>query len=275
MKRPLILIAALLALLALTSCGGLTIVITPPANALARDANLDGSPIDTINLAAGESQAYAISLSSSVRNQDVLYVELDQDINLTLYDGDGYRLATSSTASVFASGGLGLSAAGAALDAQSVDLNYSCLGSCTISATLPKVYAKVENNSGGSMSVNVYAYGAPFHDTGETSNDSTAGATLLFAGSDEGALELLGDVDFWDPDASHGLVTFDAVNTPVDMVAEIVYDTGARVSGTVLHYPGDPAFDVYSGEYLKIYASNSYAGASSKSTYYLSYATAP
>jgi hypothetical protein len=279
MKRPLIVLVSAAAVVALAACGPLNVIIVnPPSNAVPVTANSDSStPLDTVSLAPGESRAYEISVPSSVRSQDVLYVEASAAVNLTLFDGDGFALASSSTPSVFARGKLGLSALGTSMDTQSVDVAYSCLGSCAIwRSSLPKFYAVVENTGGSTRSVDVYAYGAPFHDTGETANDSTAGATSLYAGTDEqGALELLGDVDFWDPDGSHGYVTFDAVNTPVDMVAEIVYDTGARVSGTVLHYPGDPAFDVYSGEYLKIYANNSYAGASSKSTYYLSYATAP
>lgn len=272
MTRLSLVLASAALLLTLTACGGFTIIVNPPANAIARDANLDDTtPVATVTLAAGDEQAYALTLPSAVRAEDVLYVELDDAVNLTVYDRDGYRIATSSTPSVFAAGGLGLAAAPAPAP-QEVDVTYPCRGSCVlVPADTSKVYAKVENNSGSSLTLHLFAYGARFHDVNDPGNDTTTGATPLYAGSDSGALETLGDVDVWNPDGAHGLVTFDSVTSPVGFVAEIVYDNGARVPGTVLHYPGDPAFDVYSGEYLKITSDNDYAGSTAKSTYYLSY----
>jgi len=270
MRRYVLTAASALALLALAACttGGPT-APQPPANTIDVTANLNpDSALDTVPLGDGESQVYRVSVPQSVVDEGLLYVELDREVDLEVMTG-GYGTVTFSSSSrdYFGSGSQGLASA---LAPQSVDIPVTCRGSCVLiePANAGVLYARV-TNEGPSTNVSLFVYGEPHADAYEPDNDAPAGAPT-FDLLDSGAIETVGDVDYWRFDADTSVV-FQVVADGIPLEAEIVDATGAPVFDS-----GGPYFDgetvqLFAGEYLRVWAQEPWQAASSaRSTYYLS-----
>lgn len=154
------------------------------------------SAVLTGSLSSGGVKLLALKVPGTVAAAGVaLYVELDQSLNLGVYNVDRKLYATSSSAEFFAAGAKGL--AGAALKPQTITTLRRCRGACVIrDAVAGTYYLKIENKSMGSVNYTLYAYTEAFADEGETANNSVGDAASL-GDFDQGALESLRDEDYY------------------------------------------------------------------------------
>lgn len=273
MKRfELVIAVAAAAVLSLSACS-FTIVGPPPAD-FTREANAEPeSAVWAGTVAAGASVVFELNVPSWVRaGHGVLYLELDRDLQLELRAPDDYRLvASSSGPSFFAWGSLGiLSASADDLGAAAIGVPIACRGSCIIipAKNAYSYYARVVNRAGGAQAVNLYFYGDDEQDDGEPYNDSAATAGLLDMASlsgVQGAIELLGDVDYWKVSATGTVSFYTAAGNPVGLVVE------ARQDGTwrpVIDKDAGSAM-VYLGETIRVRSAVDRAGPSGSSRYTL------
>ncbi len=235
------------------------IEVTPGANGTGNTALLS----DT--LAGGGSIVYEIDVSG-ITGDDVIYIEVDGDLDLKVYNASGTLLASSSSPDYFASGSGGLLLAPST---QGISVVVGCRGPCVIRETSSTtLYAELINNGAASRGYDFYAFYDDYGDTGDPGNDSSGGATTLNT-SEQGAIETLGDVDYFDIGADGTLsLSVPAAGNPVDIEAD-VYDAGNNLIATLTD--GD-AVGVFDGESVRVRSDDSRAGASEVSRYTLNLA---
>jgi hypothetical protein len=243
----------------------------PPANTIEVTANLNpNTSVSSVQLANGESQVFRIEVPSNVVSAGLFYIELDREVDLEVMTS-GYGTVTYSSASrdYFGSGPSGLSAT-LAVAPQTVDTVVTCRGSCVIiePANAGSVYARVTNR-GSTTTVSLYAYGEAHGDTHEPGNDTLVGAPV-FNLADSGAIETVGDVDYWYFDKTT-TVHLDLPPVGIPIEVEVVDASGMPVPGSGGPFTDEGPIFVMQGEYLRVWALNEWQAASSaRSVYYLS-----
>lgn len=276
--RRLRLIALLLPLVGLLAACTITVQLPFPVTPTPVNANNpsgNASSVASFQLSPGASAYYEIDISSTQQTSyDVLQVELDQNLNLTLYGPSGNTISSSSSPDYFASSTLGLSSLGLAATTpspQAITVNRTCSGSCIIQSLGSKTYyVRVENQTSSSATINLYAFVRYYDDSTEPGNNSRSGATYLQFGSsgDSGALETLGDQDYWQM-ATNGTFYFDAssaTTTNIQPRADLYTSSGTFI---MTLQPGDNT-TVSTGDLVRVYAlNNNRAGVSSASAYYV------
>jgi hypothetical protein len=287
MNRGLFPFVVLASLILLAGC---TIIVTPfePDADIVSAQAPSGSPtaVASGSLAPGEIIYYQVNVSSSVAGaSDVIYYEVDvgnnetQDlantIALRLYSSGGGVLASSVSHDGFTSGSAaeanltGLATEdGVAFERQGIGFNWLCLGPCTIgSSTTSTRYVRLENVSSSSRSYALFAYGQEFSDTGETANNSTVNPPPLDPIADAGAIELLGDVDYFYVEQA-GFLNFASTSAAeFDLVAEVISSGGELQSRMT---PGGGS-NVFVGEFVLVYSRGGWAGSPEASRYDLFY----
>jgi hypothetical protein len=273
MKRfNFVIAAALTATLVLTACD---ITITPggpPTPDVTRSAGTNpGAAVWSGTVPAGGAVIFKLDVPASVSdNFDVIYLELDSNLQLELRNPNNYNIvATSSGPSFFASGIAGLATVGVDLDAQAIGVATACRGSCIIipGPSARSFYARVVNNSGTSVATSLYFYGDVEQDTNEQ-NDSLATATtfdVLSGTGDQGAIELLNDVDFFWMSGPRTVQFSTATGNPVGLRLDLLNAAGVVIGG--LNGPGN--LNVIGGDYLRVSSVNGRAGAPATSQYTL------
>ncbi|HZJ10405.1 MAG TPA: hypothetical protein VFD39_11965, partial [Trueperaceae bacterium] len=146
----------------------------PPSNVEVTAGTSASQPVDSRSFASGETVEYLLSVPSSVRDDEVMYVELSQNVALELRDGSGSSTIASSTSSASFFGGVGpfgeaRSEGGEAggLSPAAVDVNVDCRGSCVIVEPDSSTYRVYVTNFGGSRTISLYAYGFQLMDETE------------------------------------------------------------------------------------------------------------
>lgn len=284
MKRALTLVIVAFAVVIMAACN---ITITPPgppANTIDVTATLNpGQSLQTINaLGPGQSQVFRVAVPVSVANADLIYIELNKDIELEVLPA-AYTsvIYSSNSAAMFSSGRLGLLGASVAsaaasvegIDSQTVTTPVTCRGSCVLvtgNTISDPFYVRVRNDSGAAINVSLYAYGDEYADDNEPLNGSISTAPTLTS-FDAGAIETSGDFDLWKAGFT-GSVTFDTVVNGIVLEARILNGSGVEVpssSGGGPYFDGQ-TFSVFTGEFIRVRAVTSgQAAASARSTYYL------
>lgn len=224
-------------------------------------------PVATYNLGAGADILVRVNVSTS---SPALYLELDRNIDLEVFGASRSRIASSSSSAYFGRGESGLTTT-AALDSQAVGVEVPCRGSCVIldQGTSSHYYVLITNTSGGAQSVALYAFGDTFADGGEPSNDVMATAPYIdLVAGDSGALEVLGDVDYWRVTGSPmgTILLFDPPPGDVGATLRVIGVAG----GTVDSPDAFGQFEVRNGETIEVTSSNNRAAASASSIYYIS-----
>ena len=280
--RRLGLVAALVVIVAALGACSITITYSPPTSytpVTATGSTLTTHPnaVDTVTIGQNQTVYYQINVPSNIRSTyPLLYVELSNDVNLELQDAGGVPIASSHSYTYFASGTAALQSVGVA-SLQPADLapGISCQGSCVIVPDTASVYyAAITNNSASSATIDVFAYGSAYADSFEPQNDSPSStpANLGSASSYSGALETLGDHDYWYANQS-GSWSFTAGSTSIDIAACTVDNSDQCVFG--------PSYDggrvrVVGGNFVKVWATNGRAGAADQSKYtFGSYSSTP
>lgn len=279
-------IALLLAALAAVLVGCRTAPPPPPPPADTVVAVSDPAvAVASLILAPGETRNFQLQVPAGVmQNHDVIYLELASAQNGVLeLRGSTYWYVIASSASPdrFVSGllpGVPQPSPGAAdapapesVDPQAVLESRTCLGPCIIFApTTSTYYARVVNDTGSTMSADLYLYGYDLQDDTEPQNDTRSTAPVLQP-TNAGALELLGDSDFWLA-PGHLEVALTTVSGGVDVSAVVTDAGGVVVDGP---WVSGESFEVFSGEYVRVRAATGTAAAPAKSTYFIETTTLP
>jgi hypothetical protein len=170
----------------------------------------DGQAQRNGTLQPGAFQNFVVSVPENVAALGkALFVEATQaagtGLTVTAYSPDRSIYATSSEVGVFNSAPL--PNPGAVLNPQ-IAVPYNCVGPCVIRDTqVATFYVRVANPSSTSINYRFFAYVKAFGDGGEDANDTQATGPIL-TDFDGGAIETLGDVDFYNVQAT-GTLTFD------------------------------------------------------------------
>ena len=214
------------------------------------------------SIAPGDEKLFLVNVSSDTAAAgSALYLELNVPLDLTVLDDDRSVYATSSSADFFAAGTAGLSNEG--LAPQTISNVRKCRGSCVIQdASAGNQYVKVENTSGDTVAYTLYAYVVNYSDDNEAVND-TAGTAVTLGDFDNGALESLGDSDYYVA-GKPGTLSFGStswVNARVDVTID------GKV--TTLQ-PGDTFPRLFANDSIRVYAvDDDTAAAASVSKYVL------
>ncbi len=222
-------------------------------------------------MASGATWLYEITVPSDVRNDfEVVYLELNQNLNIRVRDAGRKLLYSSSSAEFFGRGGAGIASANTDLDAQAINATTACRGSCVIfePGSQGTYFLEVTNNTSSSVTYDLFAFGDDFADEFEPENNVRATAPTLAVGpslDESGALETVGDVDYWFVNGN-AAVAFDAAANQLGIRADVVDNGGNRLSS---HAPGS-TINVRTGQYLRVFSNSDRAAASAASVYYLS-----
>jgi len=226
------------------------------------DATLVGAPeADTVTLGPDESIRYKVTVPGS--GLEAVYYELDQALELTVYDGFD-ALASSVSADFFMRGTMALAGANVPQVApQGISAQLSCRGSCVIERrTSSTRYLRVHNPSSLTVTVNLYVVMRDFEDTSEG-----AGTLPLNVGTTEGALEALEDADTYAVSVTGDVsLTLGALASGLDSRLRI-YNSGGDLVDTLS--VGDPEVFVLAGDEIVVDALNGdvRAASSGKSRY--------
>lgn len=281
--RRLGLVAALLLIVGALAACTITITYTAPKNPIATTASTsNANPVEPAVTVDPHSTVYFdVYVPSSVRlNYDVVYFELNANLDLTLIDYNSYApMASSSSPSYFAPGTVAVQSTvtAPAVVPQAIGPNYSCQGSCIIwpTGSTNHYYLGVKNPTSSPVTFDLYVYGFQYQDPYEYSgNDSQSGATKYSGGAESGAIETLYDVDWWHiTSGTNGTLTFSKVSSPIDLELVLRDGTGGYVDTYYIGgaYPNKVNVPFRSGDYLVIRSSNNYAGPPAGSRYDLNY----
>lgn len=278
-QRRLLPFAAIAALaLVLAAC---QISVTPPTPTFPPSLAGTVTAQDTNNptaqasgtLAPGTIRYYRVNVPTA---RGLLYGEVSNDAGLrvSLYTSGGSMVAVSNSRTFFATSVAGLSAADAAVDVggSSIAVPYACVGPCA--AVVPSAsstyYLGVANTSGSTRAYEVFAYTMDETDENEP-NDASLGATVLAgATSDRGAIEVVGDVDYFEYQATSGgahYVVFTPFDLGLGLELEIIGVACAGNCGPISGAPGDNVLGLLDGDLLRVRSAVGRAGPSASSGY--------
>jgi hypothetical protein len=173
-------------------------------------------------LQAGDSTDFAIVVTSDIADDaNALFFEAAETagtgLALTTYSPDLSVYASSSAAGLFTAGALSTSDASLLTPQALPTVLYECFGPCVIrDSQAATFYVRLTNTSGANLTYSLFAYVKNYDDSGENANDQQASAPDL-TDSDRGAIESLGDVDYYDVQGT-GTLTFTS-GGEVDTVA--------------------------------------------------------
>lgn len=225
----------------------------------------DTTPVGSVNLSGSGQAVFVLTVPSTVRNRDILQIEITKDAGLeVLASAGGAVLYSSHSRDYFAAGSLGPFVA-PSLQPSAINVSRTCGGSCVLIAGAASQYVVRVTNDGSSGVVGLYAFGRDFDDTTEPANDFTSTAPVI-AGDGVGAIEYVGDEDVW-KSAFTGEVSFTAPTATIDLLAEVYNPVGQPVAGP---YSPGTEFLVYADEYVLVRAADpSQAAVAGKSRYNL------
>lgn len=227
---------------------------------------LSGSP-HTVTLPAGSNGHWDVIVPGGTRG-DVLYIEVEGAESIQVQRGSDTFFSTA--AGTFRLLGRGSASADASradlpgerLTPQAIAVLRSCHGPCVL---LPVGGATLTVHNPGPVprQVIVHLEAEAFNDVNEP-NDRPGTATALQPGADGGAIELVGDVD-WFRVPQAGVLTFDDPSA-LELRASLHDAAGARI-GTL--NSGVPV-SVRAGDLVEVRSTRPEAGPSAVSAYFLS-----
>ncbi len=228
--------------------------------------------ISGINLAPNASALYAVTVSDTVaQGAPGLYFETtptpaSAKLALTVYNPDRSVYGSSSSPTIFARGLEGLPAPTLFQPQGILPGAYVCVGPCVVrDSQAGTYYVEVKNVSTVSAQANIFGFTRALADNTENANDSVASAVAL-ATFDSGAIETLGDVDYYRVTRA-GPLTFSSTSA-VDIIATALDAAGTSIGtftrGTPLFVPLNTFIEVKS-------ATGNRAGPGADSQYSLSF----
>lgn len=248
-------------------------VILPPEDSIPVQATADPTEVvRTVTIPADDEVVFDLIVPGGlVAGRDVFYVELSADLALELRRTSNYGVlvASSTSGAFFASGAGALSTAaiqGDELEPSGIGVSRVCGGACVIRPVGEKLHARVRNTTGSSQVVDLYFFVDVLQDDNEPSNDSRAGAPDL-ATDDQGAIELIGDTDFWRAPTRRSVHLTQGASA-LSVRAVVVNANGVAVSDI---YRNGDTFEVCEGQFVRVSADiSNRAAAPGRSAYTLS-----
>lgn len=227
-------------------------------------------------LGAGATRYFSLDVDV-VRELVYAEVQGSPGLRVALYSSGGTRLAVSESATYFGASVSALSASSDAVAGSAIVLAFQCLGPCVaVPSTAASYVVAVTNTTGSSVGFQLYAYTFDETDDYEANDAVDSPALLNGAGNYQGAIEVLGDDDYYEYNATAGgdfFVVFDPFDAALGLELEIVNcptcevldgTSGRRVEGLI------------DGDVLRVRSSAGRAGPSATSGYSLQVtATAP
>lgn len=202
--------------------------------------------------------------------RDLVYAEVQgsSGLRVSIFTAGGTRIAVSESPTYFAASLSALSSSAEAVAGSAISVAFPCLGPCVaVPSTASSYVVAVTNTSGSSASFELFAFTIDATDQNEA-NDSVASAIVLNSGdTDQGAIERLGDTDYFVYDATTTgsfFVVFDPFDLALGLQLEIV-DCGDCVvlDGT----SGRQVEGLLDGDVLRVTSAAGRAGASATSGY--------
>lgn len=227
-------------------------------------------------LRSGDTVVYLVRVPSAVANQGpLLYLELEAinteaRIEITAHDLLGNPYARSRSSEYFFDPAGTLAMAGEpSLTAQTIAPTVSCRGPCILQpARMGVIRLEVRNASIHDTRYNLYAFAEAFWDVNEPGNDTEQGAVVIpVGGTVQGALETLGDVDYFVTAGPVRSVRITSVPTntvePTAVLSDFV--TGARIS--TITAGASAYFETPKRVLIQVSSGNDLAGPSGSSFY--------
>ena len=231
----------------------------------------------TLEPQSGE-RFYRVQVPRSLgEDSDVVYFEIDvgsdgdadtgsDAIALRLYTEAGNIAASSGSPDGFSTSDEAAESFGPRFLPQAIGTQLGCIGPCIIWPSNPGyAFISLENRLevGGELSYTLYAYVEDFQDSNEPFNDRAANAVTITGSDYSGAIETLGDVDYWRAPSS-GTLFFD---TDPDSIL----DLRAELIGDPLEDPIAPggSLEVVAGDLIRVFSASRWAGPPAASNYFL------
>lgn len=277
MKMRTWILGAIAVAMVLTGCTITVSVPFPPPDAdptsISAVVSESATSAGDFSFQSGETRWFEVNLTDTAQNQEAFFFELNTatSVELTLFSSGGAALASTTQAEAFFAGTTGLAAESVAADGVSraaVTAADICAGACVIrNASSATFYARV-TNTGSARSITVYAYARNYYDSEETANDSEANAVPLAVGSsDSGAIERIGDVDYWEIQ-NDGDLTFSEYSGAPEIERRVLVIFGSGTEGP--YTEADSPITVFAGDIVAVYeAGNDAAGPAGFSGYTL------
>lgn len=231
----------------------------PEATVLAM--NIGDAPVHEDRLAAGQTDYFQFTAPIDV--DDIIVIELNADLRLDLTDGvAGIARATSTSADMFGPAIVALGAGGQ-LGSQAIATTAPCRGSCIVVEGDPGTYTfEVTNRGAAAVDYEVFVYDRVATDTLEPNDTLASASPYVLNTENEGAIETVGDVDYWVVQAggfAGGDIQFEAAGD-IDLV---LYIDG-------LGFPSGSTISVEPGDVLRVESESSLAARGNNGYYYLS-----
>jgi hypothetical protein len=227
-------------------------------------------------LSVGATHYYRLDATGA---RDLVYAELGgaSGLQVALLRTTGSTLAVSRSEVYFA-GDVG-ALASTALDVApaSISVPFRCFGACAAIAPTSDAYVvAVSNPTNQTRSYDLLAYTIDETDTNEP-NDGESGATLLdAAGGYQGAVERLGDDDYFVYDAPDAVNKYFVVFDPFDLALGLELEILGCAECTVLDgTTGRTVEGLVDGDVLRVRSADGRAGPSRTSGYSIEVTTTP
>lgn len=243
----------------------------PPVIAATLDAQPTATPTVQAQgtLAPGATRYFELDVADV---RDLVYAEVQgaSGLRITIYTTGGTRLAVSESATYFGASLSALSSSAAAVGGSSISVEFLCLGPCVaVPSTASSYIVAVTNTTGSTTAFDLFAYTIDAADENEA-NDTEGTATVLnSAETDQGAIERLGDSDYFVYDATAAgsfFVVFDPFDLELGLELEIVTCPVGEclvLDGTI----GRQVEGLLDGDVLRVTSAAGRAGPSATSGY--------
>lgn len=249
--RPLV-YASFAALLALAGCVTVPAQPTPPAGPFPNAADValgsSSAPVRTGEATAAAPVVYKLTLPADLANTNrLLYAEAvgadgtpPEALTVRLYDSAGTALLTSSSPDFFTAAETPTPARPVA--PQAVTVTPICRGPCVLTRTpeTPDVFY-LEVTATQNVPYSLYLYTEAFADAGEPGNNDRNTAVTV-TGNETGALETLGDEDFYRSSTSVTRVSLESGAAALALRAEVFLEDGTLAGSAAVGQAFSSAF---------------------------------
>jgi hypothetical protein len=223
------------------------------------------APIVTANIAVGGTNYFTVTVPADVAASgkafyiDAFPTAADVPLRLTVFSADRKAYASSISKNFFALGETALPAAQGLAPATITPGANICLGSCVIqSAKADTFYVRITNPQSTAIQYQLFAFVSGFGDANEDANNAVATATSLTT-TEVGAIEELGDVDYYRVSTAGRTLRFNATVTDLGLQAIVTR------SGTILAtLTNTQTAAVQVGDIIEVKSTNNRAADSNK-----------
>jgi hypothetical protein len=259
--------------LLLTACQvtvGPPTIFDPPiaATVTAQDTTGPEALRSGVPLQPGATLYYRVDVETP---RDLLYGEaVGTGLRVRWLTTGGTTLAVSESPTYFAGSVSDLAFAGAEADAgvepSALGVEYVCLGPCAaIAPTASSYLLSVQNTTNSTRTFDLFAYtfaANDLNDRGAADNQTRANATPISIETETGAIELVGDRDWFRYTGPAGqIIQFDVFNPALGL--RLRFDDGTTLTGAT----GSRTTTLQVGDHFQVFSAQGRAGPSGTSGY--------